>query len=73
MYGNILCTTTVSIYDIPTVRWFKNRKANQKMPGFQKKKLGFPKKAGFFLKKVGFSKKKLGFQKKLDFQRKTGY
>ena len=84
MYGNILCTTTVSIYDIPTVCWFKNRKANQKKKSrvFQKK-LGFPKKAVFFKKKLGFQKKlgflkqswvfkeKMGFTEKLRFKCKS--
>ena len=81
MYGHILCTTTVSIYGIPTVRWFKNKKTNQKKARFSKKswvlkkgwvffqkknKLGFPQKSWFF-----FQKKKVGFSKKAGFSKKN--
>ena len=71
MYGNILCTTTVSIYEIPTVCLFKNRKANQKKKArFSKKRLGFPKKA-VFLKKSWVFKEKMGFTEKLRFKCKS--
>ena len=54
MYGNILCTTTVSIYDIPTYVGLKTEKQTKEKSRVFKEKLGFKKRLGF-QKKAGFS------------------